>query len=231
VLASVIARFDIVALQEVGSNYSASSDSTCVSILNTFVARVNELSSPVVYAYVRGNQYAIVYRTDTIRLIRSSLYSGTKKFAYMPMTAYFSALAGNFDFAMITIHTSPSVAVTEIPALKTAISEVSALYGEPDVICLGDYNADGAYYAEGKGLSLAGFDGYITGIPNTADTTVAVSSNTYDRIEMTNSLKSDYTNVWDVLAFLDYYDVASCEGSISDHYPVYCEYYVDRDAD
>jgi len=231
VLSSIITRFDIVALQEVGSNSSASSDATCALIMDRFVARVNELSSPVVYAYVRGNQYAIVYRTDTIRLISSGLYSGTENFTYIPMTACFSTTMGNFDFAILTIHTSPSSAVKEIPALKKAISEVSVLYSEPDVICLGDYNGDGAYYKEGTELSLAGFDGFITGIPNSADTTVAAASYTYDRIEMTGSMKSDYANIGDVFVFSNYYDLTKCEGSVSDHYPVFCEYYINRDTD
>jgi len=142
------------------------------------------------------------------------------------------------NFAMLVIHTSPKDAKTEIPSLRTAMSEVAALYFEPDVICIGNFNADGSYYNEGAGTDLDGFSGYLTVIPNSADTTVATSSNTYDRIQLTQSLASDYANLWGVLRFTETYDVSDCEGTattagtelaLSDHYPVWAEFYVDRD--
>jgi len=163
--------------------------------------------------------------------------------------AKFSSKQGNLDFSIITIHTSPEKAQTvgpiegEIAALKTAITETRTLYNEQDVICLGDYNADGDYYLEGDLSSLFLYDfenGFITGIPNSADTTVAASSNTYDRIQMTDSMASDYTKNWKVFNFSPFFDISKCDGTtstagtelaLSDHYPVWCEYFVDKDDD
>lgn len=244
VLAEIATNFDIIALQEVGSNNSTSSDATCISLMDAYISKVNELVGSNQYSYVRGNQYAIVYKIDRFTVNNYVLYTGTQTFTYTPLIANFTTTGtdNNFDFSLITIHTSPSLATTEIPALITVMNEVKTIYSEPDVICLGDYNADGSYYTEGTNDWLAGFDPsvYITGITNSYDTTVASSSNTYDRIQMTNSLSSDYAGAAGVFKFGDVYDVSVCEGTtttvgteeaVSDHYPVWCEYYVDKDID
>lgn len=57
---------------------------------------------------------------------------------------------------------------------------------------------------------------------------------------MTIALNTDYTGNSGVFKFGDYYDVSGCEGTattagteeaVSDHYPVWCEYYTDKDTD
>lgn len=212
--------------------------------MDAYISRINEVADKNVYSYVQGNQYAFVFRTDRVRLNRYSIYSGSQNFSFTPLTANFkTAVDGaNFDFSMIAIHTSPGKAGDEIPALKTAIDEIRDLYSEPDVLCAGDYNADGSYYDEGSEEWLSGFDNeyYITGIGNSADTTVAASDNTYDRIQMTKSVSSDYSGNSGVFRFDEIYDITECEGgrttagtakAISDHYPAWCEYYTDRDSD
>ena len=244
VLSKIASNFDIIALQEVGSNKSSTSDENCAEIMDTYVAKINEIAGKKIYSYIRGNQYAIVFRTDKIRVKQYTVYSGTESFSYSPLIANFKTLEkdSNFDFSLITIHTSPKLAGYEITALKTVIDETRNLYSEEDVICLGDYNADGSYYNEGSHEWLAGFDPeiYITGIPNSFDTTIADSENTYDRIEMTESLNSDYTGNSGVFRFGEFYNITECEGgkttagtekAVSDHYPVWCEYHTDRDTD
>lgn len=244
VLAEIALNFDIIALQEVGSNRSSASDETCAEIMDIYVARINEIAGDDVYSYISGNQYAIVYRTDRLRVKDYILYDGIESFTYTPLIADFETIedGSNFDFSIITIHTSPGRAEDEIPALKTVMDEVERLYEEPDVLCLGDFNADGSYYDEGDEEWLAGFDPdfYITGIPNHYDTTVAPSDNTYDRMQMTRSFDTDFTGESGVVRFDEHYDLSECEGTkktegraraLSDHYPVWCEYYIDRDED
>jgi len=244
ILVKIAAQFDIIALQEVGSNKSSTSDEKCTLIMNTYVDEINRLAGDDIYSYVQGNQYAIIYRNDKFKVKNYSLYTGDESFSYTPLIANFETIieGSNFDFSIITIHTSPKLAEDEIPALKGVIDETKSLYSEPDVLCLGDFNADGSYYSEGDDEHLSGFDAdlYITGIPNSFDTTVADSSNTYDRIQMTESVSGDYTGVSGVFRFGEVYDVTDCEGgrtttgtekAVSDHYPVWCEYYTDRDTD
>lgn len=242
VLAEIASNFDIIALQEIGSNRSAASEETCNEIMEIYTARINEITGENIYHFIRGDQYAIVYRTDKVKLNDYILYDGEEVFSYPPLIANFETIhpESNFDFSLVTIHTSPKFAEEEIPALKTVIEETQNLYCEPDVICLGDFNADGRYYNEGSDMQLYGFDPetYITGIPNSYDTTVADSDNTYDRIQMTINLSSDYTGGSGVFRFGKVYDITECEGgrtkagtekAVSDHYPVWCEYYIDRD--
>ena len=244
VLAEIGSNFDIIALQEVGSNRSSASDETCTEIMDIYVSRINEIAGEEIYSYINGNQYAIVYRTDRVRVKDYILYDGIESFTYTPLIADFETVedGSNFDFSIINVHTSPGRAEDEIPALKTVMSEVERLYEEPDVLCLGDFNADGSYYDEGTGDWLRGFDPefYITGIPNHYDTTVAPSDNTYDRMQMTRSFDADFTGGSGVMRFDEIYDLSGCEGTektegqaraVSDHYPVWCEYYIDRDED
>jgi deoxyribonuclease-1-like protein len=242
VLAKIASTYDVLAIEEVGSNGSTASDANCTAVLDAYVARINQVAGSDSYAYTRGNQYAIIYRKGEFQVVNAGLYAGSQSFTYTPLTAYLKSTTGNLDFAMIVIHTSPSAAKIEIPALKTAMAEVSTLYSEPDVICLGDYNADGTYYTEGTGTDLLGFDSpnFISVIPNTADTTVAESSKTYDRIELSSSMASDYDTKWGVIQIGQVYDVSACEGTatttgtesaLSDHYPVWAEFNTDKDID
>ncbi|MFA6857367.1 MAG: hypothetical protein WCR31_09175 [Treponema sp.] len=240
VLAETAAHFDILAVQEVGSNGSKATDDECNLVMKTYTAEINTVEGTDVYDFIHENQYGIIYRTDKVQLQKWAPYSGSIHLTYTPLTAYFKATKGNFDFCLITVHTRPTAAKTEIPELKTVMQEVSKEYGDPDVICAGDYNGDIPYYEEGSGENLTGFDGYITGIPNSADTNVASSSKTYDRMEMTPSLNTDFTGSWGVFIISDYYDVSHCEGTkktrgteaaLSDHYPVWCSFYEDRDTD
>ena len=244
VLAKIASNFDIIALQEIGSNKSSSTDDACRAIMDIYVSRIKEVSCLKQYSYIRGNQYAIVYRTDRVQLNNYSVYAGSRTLSYNPLIANFRTVTpgSNFDFSIVTIHTSPGKAGVEIPALKTVMEETETLYSDPDVLCLGDFNADGSYYNEGNEEWLSGFEPetYITGIPNYCDTTVAASDNTYDRMQMKKSLNSDFTGNFGVFRFGEEYDVSGCEGgrtttgtekAVSDHYPVWCEFYTDRDTD
>lgn len=242
-LAKIATRYDIIAIQEVGSN-GTPSESTATSVMNTYIAKINSIAGSGAYSYVRGHQYAFVYKNSTITKKASQLYSGSKSFTYKPLVGNFAVKNGNFDFAMLTIHTSPSVAVTEIPALTTAMSEVRSLYNEQDVICLGDYNADGSYYSPGSsGGDLAGFPSstYVTVIKNGTDTTVSPNNSyTYDRMQLYTASAQDYTGTKGVLKFASYYTISNLEGTsttagteaaLSDHYPIWAEFYTGRDTD
>lgn len=242
-LAQIATRYDVIAIQEVGSN-GTPSESTATSVMNAYIAKINEIAGAGAYSYVRGHQYAFVYKNSTITKKSSGLYSGSKTFTYTPLRGHFAAKNGNFDFSLITIHTSPSKAVTEIPALTTVMSETRTYYNEQDVICMGDYNADGSYYSAGtSGGDLNGFSSstYTTVIKNGTDTTVSPNNSyTYDRMQFFKSASTeDYTGNKGVLKFSTYYNVSNLEGTtttagteaaLSDHYPIWAEFYTGRDS-
>jgi len=238
ILARIGSNFDLLAMQEVGSNGSSASEETCAEVMDAYLALVNEVSGGDHYAYVRGDQYAFLYRKDRLALKSSGPYSGAEAFTYRPLVAYFQVRGRPLDFAVITVHTRPSLAKREIPELAAAMDEVSASLSEPDVLCLGDFNADGSYYAEagasvmsasaapvsGDGPTsssgqtstwLAGFspDRYATLIPNDADTTVAAGSDcAYDRMEISSAMEGDYDGRWGVLKPGELWDLSACEG-------------------
>lgn len=245
VLAKISTRYDIMAIQEVGSNVNPS-ETTTTAVMKRYINKINELTGGGRYSYVCSSQYAFIYSNNTITLNKSELYNGTQHLTYQPLIGNFSAKEGNFNFSIINIHTSPERADTEIPSLTNVMEDVRTIYLEKDVICLGDYNADGNYYTSGSTDQgwLNGFpnDTYITAIINGSDTNVDPSTNyTYDRMQLFRDTTSeDYTGKMGVLRFSSYYKIDDLEGTdstqgtekaLSDHYPIWAEFYTDRDTD
>lgn len=119
---------------------------------------------------------------------------------------------------------------------------MESTFGAEINMVVGDFNADGSYFDEDAGWSsvLAQMPRYSLLTGNDLDTTVAQSSNTYDRILATSSLAADSPSVYvmeqamdlsdvkvqgcdqgyineDVCAGTDWVEVAK---ELSDHYPV-----------
>ena len=248
-LASVATNYDVMAVQEVGSNGNPS-DSGATTVMNGYIARINSLvqesglqSELGTYAYVREHQFAFVYRTDIVTCDAAKPYTsfGTNTFTYSPLTAKFTTKVGNFSFALITVHTSPSSKANntaEVMSLPAVLTEMRAHYGTDKVGALGDFNADGTYYSPGTAAQgwLAGFDPgtWFTIIPNGTKTTVAAANKyTYDRIQLSHPFAYHNTGRWGVVRFAEYYDVTQCEGAatdagkedaLSDHYSVWAEF-------
>lgn len=107
-------------------------------------------------------------------------------------------------------------------------------YGESDVLCVGDWNSDGAYFDEESYHDFFPSDQYLWIIPNSADTTVARQSNTYDRIAATSAMQEDWTGECGVYRF-DEAEAFSSLGidaiAISDHYPIWASFYIEKDID
>lgn len=241
-LTYVATNFDLFAIQEVGSNGNPS-EATATLVMNKYVQSINDLMGGTPYAYIRAHQYAFVYKTNLFSLEGQHWYNGTKSFAYKPLIAKFSVRGGRFKFVLATIHTSPKNANDEIPALQTVMNEASLQYNESDVAALGDYNADGTYFSPGSaGGNLAGWDypPYTTVIKNGSDTAVSANNYTYDRFQLSQTMAEDYTGNCGVLRFDQVYDVTQCEGgsttsgtaaAVSDHYPIWAEFWADHDTD
>uniref|UniRef100_A0A7S2LL35 Endonuclease/exonuclease/phosphatase domain-containing protein n=1 Tax=Zooxanthella nutricula TaxID=1333877 RepID=A0A7S2LL35_9DINO len=84
-----------------------------------------------------------------------------------------------------TVHTSPKAAKKEIANLPKVLAWMDATFGGGSRLIAGDYNADGSYFSESSWANSnlgAAFKGYSLLTDNELDTTVAGSSNTYDRI-------------------------------------------------
>jgi|GEM_PF-1654174 len=174
-LARVGASFDIMAMQEVGSNGSTAAEGTCIKVMEGYTAAVNKEAGGCLYGYVRGNQYGYIYRQDKFEIKTYGLYSGSAHFTYTPFFAYFRLRNSDFDFIMLTIHTRPSLAAREVPELAAAMDDLSAQYHEAEIVCLGDFNADGGYYNE-QPLNTLSSDGTADGGGNSVSAAVSGSS-------------------------------------------------------
>ena len=98
-----------------------------------------------------------------------------------------------------------------------------------EFIVMGDLNADCTYFDEDSNSTLSE---YYWCINNGVDTTTKLTNCTYDRIIITNSSVSDFTGEAGVFRFdIEYGLMVNETTAVSDHYPVYAEFWRDRDAD
>lgn len=232
-LAKIVRKFDIVAIQEVRSVHD--------NIIPTLLTYVNR-TSPI-YSYIistrlgRSNskeQYVFIYNTQTISLIPNSSYvvsDSNDVFEREPFVAYFKS--GNFDFKLVDIHTKPEDTPAELMQLAVVVDNIYNSSEEKDVIALGDMNADGNYFNENNLTST--FPSWVQLIGNSEDTTVASSSNTYDRmITRPATSSSEYTGRSGVFRWNAEFGVTDMNfvKKVSDHYPVYAVFRTDlRDDD
>ena len=108
------------------------------------------------------------------------------------------------------------------------------LWDETDVALAGDFNADGRYYDETDLTAVFPEDAYHIIIANDYDTTLASGDNTYDRIIISASAVEDYAGVCGALRFDEVYDFSGLSiepRHVSDHYPVWAEFYTAADTD
>ncbi len=179
-------------------------------------------------------QYAYLYNTQTIQQIGSpyAYPDSNDLFQREPYIAEFKARNGNFDFVVITIHTDPDTATQEINDLPAVVENAKGRYqGEGGFIIMGDLNADCDYFNENSQSPLRSSD-YLWVINNSIDTTTKSTACTYDRIILTGQAKTDFTGNSGVFRFDEAYNLTyDLTISVSDHYPVYAEFWNNRDAD
>ena len=173
-------------------------------------------------------QYAFYYNTTVFSPINGSLYNDSEfdLFQKEPYIGSFEMLneSGNnsgFNFTLINIHTKPAIAMEEINALHTVVQDYQQQNpNEPDIVILGDYNADCSYASsEELWQSPMRNSNYTWLIPDSADTTVASSECAYDRIVTTGDLSGRLVGSWGI----NYTSFNS--SNVSDHYPVWFDIY------
>jgi len=230
VLAEIVSSLDICAVQEVRS--------ALPDPVLEFMALLPER-----YLYILGEregrssskeQYWVIFDSEKFYVQDAEAYPDAEdKFERDPLGVYFKT-SGAFDFILIDNHISPSDAANEIAALPEAASWFRELWGETDIIILGDFNADGAYYNEDALVTVFPAEEWLSLITNDYDTTVAASSNTYDRIIISVSTLEDFAGAQGVLRFdeAENFPALGIEAkTVSDHYPVWASFYLDCDTD
>lgn len=234
VLSKTIRNFDIVAVQEIRD-----ASQTALPALRD---SINGMAGPK-YDYVVSDrlgrtdskeQYAYIYNTQTVQQIGSpyTYPDSNDLFQREPYVAEFKSRNSNLDFVLITIHTDPDTATQEINDLPAVVDNAKGRYqGEGDFIIMGDLNADCAYFDENSQSPLKRSD-YLWIINNSIDTTTKSTACTYDRIILTGQAKTDFTGNSGVFRFDEVYNLTyDMTISVSDHYPVYAEFWNNRDTD
>jgi deoxyribonuclease-1-like protein len=150
IIAQILRHYDVVAVQEI-RDAGGTSVVALKNAVNAEGARYDYEIGPRLGRTSSKEQYAFFY--DTTRIEASpGAYTygegGVDTFEREPFIAHFRTKSGTFHFTLIDIHTKPDDAAAEIAFLPTVFSEARAHTREGDVICLGDFNADGAYYDE-----------------------------------------------------------------------------------
>ena len=217
-LAEIIRRHDIVCVQEI-RDASGTAVTALLDMVNTEGPGYGLLTGPREGRSSSKEQYAFFYRTDRFELLPDyCVYEGQDQFERPPFTAGFKLLETGFDFVLINVHIKPGDAEREIAALPPVFAASEEYFRDSDIICLGDFNADGDYFDEATLSLYFPQERYRIVIPDTADTTVAENDNTYDRIIITDDLSGNYKGEYGIDLFTD---AGVPDREISDHYPVW----------
>ena len=137
-----------------------------------------------------------------------------------PFVAGFASVKGGVRFVLITVHTAPERARTEIPALAHSLAWARNRFpGQDGFIILGDFNASGSYASEANLNQWRTKElPYKWIVPDDADTNVSPNSKrAYDRIVVTDGMATRFTERWDV-------DDSFTDEGVSDHWPVWAEF-------
>jgi deoxyribonuclease-1-like protein len=225
VLAKVVQRFDVVAIQEIRSKDQ--------SLMDDFLRRINAGGGH--YRYVIGprlgrttskEQYAFIYNAATIELIAGSVYTVNDpddRLHREPLVARFRVrgppAAEAFTFSLVNIHTDPDETDDELNALADVFRAVQNNgSGEDDVILLGDLNEGPWKY------------GRLGELPNIRWAISDRKTNTrqtksYDNLLFDGSATKEYTGHSGVLNLMTEFQLSLDDAlKVSDHMPVWAAF-------
>ncbi|KAK2548008.1 Deoxyribonuclease-1 [Acropora cervicornis] len=234
VLVKVILKYDVILIQEIRSRRDTP--------INSLLASVNRVSSPPgVYKMalskrlgrtVSKEQYAFLYRTDSVSLQDSYVFDdsvksqGKDQFQREPFIVRFKGHHTYVsDFAMVGIHTSPSEAVSEIDHLVDVYDDIVRRWKLKDVIILGDFNGGCSYVTKSrwKVIRLATDRRFYWLFSDHVDTTVAKSDCPYDRMVVAgyNMIRGVFAESAKAFHFDKAYNLTQKEAEdVSDHWPI-----------
>jgi len=226
VLAQVVRRFDVVAVQEVRAK-----DQTVVprflAMINAEGDRYDFVIGPRLGRTSSKEQYVFLFDTRRIEVDQGSVYTVEDPADLLhrePLVARFRVRGPPqerpFTFSLVNIHTDPDETKTELNALDDAFLTVQRNGDEDDVILLGDLNVDERHLGElGR---LPGIAYAVSGVmTNTRGT------KSYDNIVFDRQATAEYAGRWGVLDLMTEYGLTREEAlKVSDHLPVWAEFSV-----
>ena len=241
VLADTISNFDITAIQEIRDE-----SGQAIEILENTIDKLgvdyDYIISPRVGESTSKEQYAFFYKTSLFDVGNSYTFKdsdididkdgivdktdGDNRgiFSREPFYAQFKVKNSNFDFVLLTVHTDPDYAESEIDGLIPVLDEAHRNFNNENAfIILGDFNADCSYFTETEMLhsTFYNYSDYHWLITDNMDTNLASSSCAYDRIVISQDA-DNLVNDAGVFYFNQVYGLTATEAlDVSDHYPVW----------
>lgn len=223
-LVDIVSKYDVIAIQEI-KDINQEVPYEFLELLNNnsitqFEMLLSERSGSQEDDRSSQEQYAILYNPELIFVKdNGTLYNDSvnDSFQREPFLAHLTVKNTTLDFVLGVIHTKPAAAEEEISSLIDVFDWSSEYYEDDDVMIVGDYNADCSYFDEDDIVDLEiGTEEFLWAIPNDADTNLADSNCTYDRMVLSGELKNNFNGTWGV-------DDTFLDNSISDHWPVWIE--------
>jgi len=225
ILAEIIRRFDVVAIQEIRAKDQ--------NLLPEFVQRINATGhhyefviGPRIGRTVSKEQYAFIFDAASIEVDRAGVYTvddPNDRLHREPLVAWFRVRGPPaneaFTFKLINIHTDPDETVTELDALDDVYEAVQRDgANEDDVILLGDLNVDDHHL--GQLGRLPGIKWMITGVPtNTRGTKL------YDNVVYKPRSTTEFTGRAGVFDFMREFNLTMDQAlQVSDHLPIWAEF-------
>lgn len=229
-LASIIRKYDIVAVQEIKDkpgNVPTQFLTEINSDGSAYTLIVSERSGLQPDDQGGQEQYAYYLNTKTLHVIEDAgLFDDSTGdlFQREPYVARFGVNTGNFTFVLITVHTKPERAVAETKALDDVFDWAEDQFpDEDDFIALGDFNASCDYASPSDFVGTPIRDDYTWIVPDDADTNFSTTDAcAYDRIVITEDAEEDYADKFGV-------DTSITSKVVSDHFPVWAEFRTNSD--
>lgn len=250
IIADRIKDYDIIAIQEV-SNVKEQADPSCPrnenkcpgdsrcgllrSALETHLNQTHNKNFKFLFSpHVKDERYLYIYNPDKVELISyglvddknaskpicASSQSNVGRMVREPFRIYFKA--GLFEFHLLTVHTSPSRNLKELKGLEKFYEEIWYNH-DPDVIILGDVNADCDYLKDADKPKVFDRDYYWWVVNDDEDTTVSGTNCAYDRFIFSWPTGWNWTGKYGI--------VKNIPDNVSDHYLIWAEFDTTTDND
>ncbi len=226
VLAKIVRRFDIVAVQEIRSQ-NQDVIPTLLGYVNAEGLKYDAVVGPRVGRTISQEQFAYVFNTATIEVDPGAVYTVVDpgdRLHREPLVAAFRARGAPpeeaFTFSLINVHTDPDEATREVNALDDVYLAVrDDERGEDDIIMLGDFNLDHESLGE-----LAAIP-YVR--PIISEPTNAARSQVYDNFVFHHRAVVEFTGNRGVVDLAREYGLTPEQVVvISDHFPIWAEFSV-----
>lgn len=225
VLAEVVRRFDVVAIQEV----RAKSDDVLpkfVELINSTGRHYDFVIGPRLGRTTSTEQYAFIFDTASIEVDRAALYTVADpddRLHREPLVGWFRVRGPQpeqaFTFSLVDIHTDPDETEQELNALDDVFQAVrNDSRGEDDVIVLGDLNVDDRHLGELGQLSNIAWA--ISGVP-----TNTRGNKLYDNIVFSRTATTEFAGRAGVFDLIREFNLTTDEAlEVSDHLPIWAEF-------